>query len=73
MEHVSVQFEIVVSWAGVGTILATNFFTGMERQDVNLEGELAVEMLGTNWTLDGGEGHVICPPVQTFIGHFVNG
>ena len=73
MEHVSVQFEIVVSWAGVGTILATNFFTGMERQDVNLEGELAVEMLGTNWTLDGREGHVICPSVQTFIGHFVNG
>ena len=72
MEHVSVEFVVVVGWAGVGTILATNFLTGVERENVNLQRELTEEVLGTNWALDGRERHLFCSPVLTFISYFVN-
>lgn len=59
VEHVAVELEVVVGGAGVGAVLAPDLFTRMEREDVDLQGQFAVEMFGTDWTFERREGHVV--------------
>ena len=52
VKHISVQFEIVVSWAGVRAILAPDFFPGMKGDYMDLQGELTKKMFGADRTFE---------------------
>ena len=69
MEHIAVQFEIVIRWTRVGAVLASDLFTGVDTENVDLQEVLAVEMFRTDGTLERGEGHV---SVIALDGHLVH-
>mgnify|MGYP006888803006 CR=1 FL=1 len=58
MKHVAMELVVVVGGAGVGALLASDLLAGVEAEDVHLQRQLGVEVLGADGALDGREGQV---------------
>ena len=43
MKHVAMELEIVVGWAWMATLLASDLLSRVEREEVQLQGQLAIE------------------------------